>query len=527
MSSDRVKAIATALGRSVEDVERDLPILYGMRRDLVAVVNQFFVQGGGWLHEPLEDWAAGFVERWASSMEYVAEVLPRYHMKTLLGGKIMPALFAIFGLVPYHVVMSHSEDNYKGNLAGVWTILTSPMFAALQWYSAYFNGLEPPTRSDNVIRFPGSGTVIEFRSLMSESRGANYAEAGGRPKMITLDDIIPTTAYTSETIRETITDRYLSMVLPMRTKGGQIRINGTVAHRDDLIGLILSGRLEGYSLTPPDHRKAYNERTGEVLFKGRWDLDTIMELKRSQYDSVGRSYMWRKEMLNDPTEADSHPFYSATLPTYKPAANRTQGGVLPYTLHRVVSIDHAQGSGMDYFVAIETGMDAAGNVFVLELKRSNEWDMNRRIAEVIAMLRRRPPHFLVVEDTTESRTFIEVLINVLAEEGIHVNLERPSASSRGNKNMHILGRLQPIIADGALIVPEGDDVIQKELHNFDLSSKRNVDDVIDALASGVRYHQKPDRRVGAGYVKTGDPLSDEILDTIFETKKPAYTGGRW
>lgn len=509
------------MGRSYQDVERDLPVVAGMRRDLVGVVNQFFVHGGGWLHEALEPWAVGFVDRWAGDNEYGAEVLPRYHMKTLLGGKIMPSLFAIFGLQPYHVVMSHSEDNYKGNLAGVWSILTSPQFAGLQWYSAYFNGLEAPTRSDNVIRLPGSGTVIEFRSLMSESRGANYAEAGGRPSMITLDDIIPTTAYTSETIRETITDRYLSMVLPMRTKAGKIRINGTVAHRDDLIGLILSGKLQGYRLTPPEHRKAYNEQTGDVLFKGRWNLETIMELKRTQYDSVGRSYMWRKEMLNDPTEADSHPFYASTLPRYAPR------GVLPYTLHRVITVDHAHGSGMDYFVAAEIGMDYAGNVYVIELQRSNEWDMNRRVAAIISMLRRRPPHYLVIEDTTESRTFIEVLQNALTDEGLHVNLERPSASSRGNKNMHILGRLQPIIADGALIIPEADDVIEKELQNFDLSSKRNIDDVIDALASGVRYLQKPDKRVGGGHVKTGDPLTDEILDTIFETKKPQYTGGRW
>jgi hypothetical protein len=504
--------IADRLGRTPKQVAADLRVVAELRKDIARGIDAFFVQGEGWLHAPLTRYQRDVVTRLETGGPWVAEILPRFHLKTTITARAWPILRAAIGLEPYTLILSASEKNQQGNFSAAKQAFESPKFEALQWVAGVVHGRELAKTREDVVTL-GSGAVIEYRSILSELRGLNRPEAGGRPSLIILDDIMNTDGYKSAAERESILDRLLSMVFPMGRQGSRVIWNGTITHRDDALAMVADGRIAGFTVTPPEDRRAYDEKTGAVLFPERYTMEGLLQLKDEKFDRVGRGHLWRLEMLNDPATEETHPLADAKCGTYE---RRT---VLPYDCHRVIAVDHAHGGGDgDKFVLVEAMMAQDGNVYVPRLRTSRTWTVEKRLDELCAFVRFRQPNVLVIEDTSESRTFIDVAQRRLMRDGLHVNLQRPGARERGAKNSHIQGWLQPLFQNGALYVPEEDPAIGREIeaeaHDFDVTKKNNSDDVLDALATAVRYLRRPETRQNARTWRTGDPIQDEILGTI-------------
>lgn len=500
--------LAKSLNRDKNIVLQDLKFIKSIKKDLKLAYNKFFILGDGWLKHPLNDFQIGVVDRLCTPVPWQGEILPRFHTKTLLAARIDVALRAMLGLEKYQVVISLTEDNYIGNLEAIMNVVQDSQFRGLQWLANYIHGPKIAKKRGNIIHF-GNGCIIEFRSLLGEMRGINKAIAGGRPSRVVLDDIMPTEAAWSETMRSRIIDRYLSMVVPLGKDGSKVIVVGTIMHRDDLINMIATGKIGGYIVTPPEHRAAYNEMTQEVLFKERWTYTDIMKLKKEQYDAVGKSHLFRREMLNDPSESDTHPFAALPVKRFMKAS------ILPSRLFRVVGVDHAHGMGRDFFVIAEYGMDFDGNVYSLNVRRDQSWDINRRMFELIGVLKHRTPHLLVIQDTTESKSFIEVVTAKFKQENIHVPLLTPHP--KGSKNMHILNYIQPRLLDGSLLFPEGEpwgDWFDSEAANFDLTSTKNVDDFLDVTSTIIQELKPPMRNQEIRQMFAMDQLSAMIIDTI-------------
>lgn len=503
-----ISELAKSLNREKSVVLQDLKYIKSLKQDLKKAFNKFFILGDGWLKHPLNEFQSGVVDRLCMNIPWQGEILPRFHTKTLLVARIDVALRAMLGMEKYQVVISLTEDNYVGNLEAIMNIAQDSQFRGIQWLANYIHGPKIVKKRGNILYF-GNGSIIEFRSLLGEMRGLNKANAGGRPSRVILDDIIPTEAAWSETIRSRIIDRYLSMVVPLGKDGSKVIVVGTIMHRDDLVNMIATGKIGGYTVTPPEHRAAYNEMTHEVLFKERWTYEDIMKLKREQYDAVGKSHLFRREILNDPSESDTHPFSGM------PAQRFTKASILPSRLYRVVGVDHAHGMGRDFFVIAEYGMDFDGNVFNLCIRRDQNWDINRRMAELIGVLKYRTPHMLVIQDTTESKSFIEVVTAKFKQANIHVPITTPHPN--GSKNMHILNWIQPRLLDKSLLFPEGElwgDWFDAEASNFDLTKKDNVDDLLDVTSTIIQELQPPTRNQEVQKMFATDPLSAMIIDTI-------------
>lgn len=508
-NDERIQALAKSLNRDPKQVCIDIENIKAIRANPKIAYNKFFTVGGAWLHHELNEFQDGVVTRLMEGHEKQCEILPRGHTKTTLVGRIWTILQAtFFPENPYIMIFSLGQDNYHSNLNAVYNAFTSPQFASLQWLAAYYHGENIATKQGAIIRM-GSGAKIEFKSLLSEARGANDAEAEGRPKLIILDDIIPTEAAWSSTMRKRIEDRYLSMVRPMGADGCQFIMTGTTVDRDDIIGKVSRGVWTGWEVTPPEHRKAFDKHTKAVLFPERYTYEDLQDIQK-EYDELNKGYLFGREYLNDTSEVESYP-----LSSYKvPIADWTT--VNPLAMHRVISIDHAHGAGRDYFVALELGQKGYKS-YILQMQRSNTWRLHERYEAVLRMLTTRKPQLLAIEDTSESRSFIEGLTEWLAQKGVYIKTERPSASARGNKEQFIHGQLEPRLQQQAIIAGSAEiaKVLHSELAGFNLEARDNLDDTIDCLASGVRFLKEPDVDITDKPARTGNHLIDDINDVIY------------
>lgn len=468
-----------------------------IRANPIAAINKFFVKGGAWLHHDLTEYQCNVIRRLEEGTERNYEILPRGHCKTVLVTRIWSTMQVAFGLKKYALAFAYGAANYRSNQDAVFNILTGPQFRGIQWLMPYFHGLEQPKRKDNMIVF-GSGAKIEFVSILGNTRGTNDAGAAGRPDLIMLDDIIPTEAAWSDVYRQRVEDRYLSVIVPMGGKGCRIVGAGTTVHREDLVSKIAAGKMGGWMTTPIEDRAAIR-KDGTLLFPERYNADDLERIRVNEYEALGKGYLFRREYYNDVSETDTHPFSRYSV---------TKEDTDPNQCYRVIAIDHSQGVGGDYFAAGEIGRSYDGKTHVLDLERSNTIQLPERMQLIERWIKRRQPHVLVIEDTSESRTFIDVLKIYLYEAGIHVNIQTPTAASRGNKNGFILGWLEPLLRDGLLCCNVVDNlaIIETEMVNFSLDSKNNVDDCMDMIANACKYLETPkepsNRSVGQEMVQS-------------------------
>jgi hypothetical protein len=196
------------------------------------------------------------------------------------------------------------------------------------------------------------------------------------------------------------------------------------------------------------------------------------------------SHIWEGGYLES---SETHPFMDYSIhpiPELDPVAYAKWAA----GLYRVVSIDHSQCVGRDYFVIAEQGRDAYGKTYLLDLYRTNTADITERLKQSARFIRKRRPERLVIEDTSESRTFIDVLKLHFRDNDISMTITTPTASSRGSKEPYIVNWLEPLLDDGLYYAKQDAcDIIHQELYSFDITKKDNLDDILDTLASGIRY----------------------------------------
>jgi hypothetical protein len=257
--------------------------------------------------------------------------------------------------------------------------------------------------------------------------------------------------------------------------------------------------------TPPDTKIAKVNYDDNPWFPAELEAERVFH--EQKYPTTYR-HVWMGEFLE---ESETHPFIQHTIGT---------DSCNPDELYRVISIDHSQCVGQDYFVALEQGRDYAGNTHIIGGYWSNTADIPTRLSSVLSMIQRRRPHRLVCEDTSESRTFIEILKMFLRENDVHISLETPTAASRGSKNDYIVSWLVPLFNDGTYHcnVSTISDRILSEMYSFSLATKDNADDTLDTMASGVRYLRTPDRPERPLVAMSGIPQIDrqrqKLLDAL-------------
>lgn len=510
---------ARLTGRSRVQVIQDFRILKRCREDFFFFAWNFFQKGRNWIHpgarvHEFQRRAFQLIE----GNERMAIIWPRGHMKTTFWAKIYPIwkLLMFPEEYQYCVCISLNEKNTKGiRLAHETVFQNRLLFSDLQYFFPYIFGVNDVRVKSNENEFTVEGAPfrIEYLSMSGELRGLS---SQGRPQLIILDDIIPTDAYKSETLREFIEERYFSVIEPMGEKGSKTVILGTVIHQDDLLYKIHTGRIPGFASVLEE---AYDEEAETVLWGERFTFEELAK-KREEFEKAGRLAAFYREYLNRPISEDEYPFHGLEIQLWYRSTQKDATGeiIYPLNMYRVLAIDHASGVGGDDFAVVETGHDEKDRIFVLSIFASNRIDLKDRYGKVKEFIARRRPMKIVIERTSESLSFIQGLSDYLRANGIHVRIEELSPRQFGSKNERIFSYLQPRVKDGTLIVRDDMEAVIAQLRNFNMRSRDNRDDIIDALSYAVSQSRRPAPQDEE--LVPSNPLSLKIWKAMRERKNP-------
>lgn len=279
----------------------------------------------------------------------------------------------------------------------------------------------------------------------------------------------------------------------------------TIRKEGSEIWVIWNRKLRGsatdqrFIIDPPK-----NSRIVELNFRDNPYFPAELEAERLE-DKEKRpqtySHIWEGAYLES---TETHPFLSYEVQI----GQRSPSDI--HDMYRVISVDFSHCVGGDNFVIIEQGRDWHGNTYILDAFISNSASLPGRLQAVARMVKNRRPDKLIVERNTDSLSFIQALPAVLAANDCSIKIIDPPASKRGDKNSFIVSWLEPLFSIQSLFcITRLCDIIQSEMYSFDVTSKDNKDDVLDAIASGVRYLKTPDRPTVPYIQETGDPHRDK------------------
>jgi hypothetical protein len=493
------------------------------QNDTAEFGKAFFSKGEGWIYPelPIPEFQRQGIRLLESGNRKVAWIWPRGHMKTTWKRVhyIRKALyaqkrrFAIFGAI---------DDNKKGWAQSLRQVFLDPYaFPELHYLFPYFFAGKDPldkryggkANEDEMVLT--NGIRFDFRTLGGEARGLNTM---GRPDQIELDDVMKSEAAYSDTVRDRITDTILSVVNWLGSADAHLFASATIMHKLDYWSMVADGKIPGWAVQKLKAHEGIGDYSN-ILWPERWTQERL-EKEYEGYVKTGRVHLYSREMLNDPASGSTHPFANVEFKTYRYAELNIN------RIYRVVSIDHASGTGGDDFAICETGEDETGRMFLLDMFLENTITMPEKLSKVETFLRRRRPHKLVCGRTSESMTFNEVLVDYLKNRKINITLQEPTEVAPKNERMR--SHLEPRYVAGTIYHPEVDHEwkikLESALRSLDVTTNNNYDDPIDVLARCEEY-STPAQKLPTPDPRPEEPRARRVWDIMTKAAKkktPSY-----
>lgn len=474
--------IARRTGRTVAQVEMDAQFLR-----VIDNTEKFgatlFTKGEGWLYPgvAIPEYQKAGLRLLESGNKKVAWIWPRGHMKTTWK-RIHYLKKACYRQKRYIAIFGAVDANKKGWAQSLRTVFQDPYaFPEFHWLLPYFfDGKDPIVKANEDELVLANGVRFDFRSLGGEARGLNQM---GRPDQVELDDVLKSEAATSDAVRDKATETLLSVVNWIGSVNAQTFASATILHKMDYWSMVADGVISGWVVQKLKAHEAIEDYSN-VLWPERW-TPAALKAEYDSYVKAGKVHLYAREMLNDPASASTHPFGGMEFRTYK----------LPIPverLYRVISIDHAAGTGGDDFAICETGEDDKGNIYVLEMYLNNQINLPQKLTAVEMFLRKYNnlmPQKLVIGRTSESMTFIDVLKPYLKAKNLHITLQEPTEVAEKNERMRAW--LEPRYTSKTILHPETNPLWKPKLENalrsLDVTTHNNYDDPVDVLARCVEY----------------------------------------
>jgi len=327
-----------------------------------------------------------------------------------------------------------------------------------------------------------------------------------------LDDVVvQANAYTEEG-REKVKDQY-GLLSSVETVNAREWVVGTRYHPSDLYGQLLEMQLTQYdalgNVTATDGLFELFERqvesigdgSGEYLWPrqqgsdGKWFgfNQEVLAIKRSQY--LNRLH-FRAQYYNDPHDVDNSVFKREAFQYYEPGHLNRRDGKWFFKGERLnvfASVDFAftTGNKSDYTAIVVIGVDAANNVYVLEIDRFKTGQPSEYFKRILKLYEKWGFRQLRAEVTGAQ----QALVNDLKESyvrplGLGLSIvEFKPTRFQGAKEERILAALEPKYSNRQIYhYPGGNcQVLEEEL----MFANPSHDDVKDALASAVSFAVAP------------------------------------
>ncbi len=363
-----------------------------------------------------------------------ADAAPRGHAKTTIGS--IEIIYRIVNSLSHYILpisdtytqAKDQVDNIRQELEG--NALLRWVYGDLStdwhWTSGAFT-------TSNDVRVLARGSNMKVRGLKYKH---------WRPDYVSIDDLENDEAVMKQERREKLMNWFKRAVLPAMSPDGKVALVGTVLHDDSLLNNALKGE-KGFGGWRRNKFAALNlDEAGREysLWPSRFPVDT---LKRMRDDPTYERYLgpiaFSQEMQNEAVDetsrvikrewifgSDERPLtYSLTAKEAAWAASHppdSKSWVETELKQIILAIDPAisEKTTADYFALVVIGVDAQGEIWVLDVFRDRIGEIDRQIDISIDYALRWKPDRMKVESVAYQAGLARAIRRRAAERGTHL-----------------------------------------------------------------------------------------------------------
>jgi len=241
-----------------------------------------------------------------------------------------------------------------------------------------------------------NGASIIARSFGTSSRG-------GHPGYIIVDDPLDDTSLFSEMERKKSISYFKSTISNMLIPGGQIIVVGTPLHFEDLFSIFEENPQYVFKKYPAENKH------GDPLWPGRYSKEDL----KAKKEDVG-SIVYTREFLLVPITDEVGIFQERFLEDAKDRTCRMVNFLDDYEVQLdriVVGCDFAISGAAkaDYSVFIIVGVDAFGNVHIIDIQRHHGMPYIDQLNELKKINKRFSPDLMMIESNQFQMIFTQEL----------------------------------------------------------------------------------------------------------------------
>lgn len=369
-----------------------------------------------------------------------------------------------------------------------------------KWTEAEFS-VDHPFRSSEGVR---DATVL--------SAGLTTSVTGLHCDIAILDDIVVQENAYTEDGREKARQQY-SLLASIEGTEAEEWVVGTRYHPDDLYSSMIEmvediidkdGNVTSSTPVYEVFERKVEDRgdgAGEYLWPrqqredGKWFgfNQQILARKKAQYLDKNQFYA---QYYNDPNkydasniDRDKFQYYERSQITQDRGRWYVRGN--PVNLFAAMDLAYSESRRSDYSVIVVIGVDAGGNVYVVDIDRFQTEKISEMFEHIRAIYQRWSFRKIVIESGTAQKAIVrEIKDQYLRPSNLSLSVEdRPHTAREGTKEERIGIILEPRYANMAIWHYRGGNcqVLEDEI----LQSRPKHDDVKDALAMAIEVSVIP------------------------------------
>jgi len=346
--------------------------------------------------------------------------------------------------------------------------------------------------------------------------GLTTSVTGMHCNIAVLDDVVvQENAYVKEG-RDKVKSQY-SLLASVETTNAEEWVVGTRYHGDDLYGAMMEMHMEEYdefgnvtSSTPVYEvfQREVEDRgdgTGEFLWHRQMRMDgawfgfntEVLAKKRAQYLDKAQ---FRAQYYNNPNDPDNEAIARKLFQYYDRRHLDKRGSNWYYkearlNVYAAVDFAFSMRDEADYTAIVVVGMDADGNIYILDIDRFKTNKISEYYKHVLDLHQYWNFRKLRAEVTVAQDAIVESLLDQVKRDGIRLSIDkyRPTRNL-GTKQERIDAILNPRYENLAVFHYKGG--LTQELEEELRQPRPRHDDIKDALASAIDVAIAPSANKG-------------------------------
>lgn len=350
---------------------------------------------------------------------------------------------------------------------------------------------------------------VRDRTVAARSIGSNTT--GLHADVIVFDDIVvPENAYTEDG-RKKVQSSY-SQFSSVANTGAMTKVVGTRYHGRDIYAQMLETDVEEFSDDGEiiGSRKLFEvmekkvEEDGVFLWprakstkNKRWYGFDARELAiiRAKYYAAGERAQYSAQYYNNPNNPDSDGITDDKFQYYDRKFLREEGGTWYYKdeqlfVYAGADVAYTDGTRSDYTAFAVIGLDAKGNIFILDLEQFKTTKYERMYSCAERLYDKWKFRKLRMESNAGANLIVEYLKDRTRESGKTMVVEGKRAM--GNKDERCEATLMPRYENNTLWHFKGG--FMNEYEEQILLQRPAHDDLRDAVAAAIEVGKKPMKR---------------------------------